>query len=137
MLHQVVLQDLLEDECARARERLGDRIQDLSLRDGIVYCGFTVPGRGEYRLRLDGRHYDAEPFRVAVVDADDNILPPPGWPPGLCLGYHPVLGVPCVCVRGCYEYHVHTSHLADVWDRYRHKIRLADLLDHLVRRSGR
>jgi hypothetical protein len=40
-------------------------------------------------------------------------------------------------VQGTYEYHTHPGHAADSWDRYRHQLRLAQLLDHLLRRCGR
>ncbi|MHB1004092.1 MAG: hypothetical protein ACYC3S_00440 [Chloroflexota bacterium] len=137
MLHPVVLLDLLEAEVAVAEDRLGKRVASLSLIDHYVCCRFIAASGATYTLRLDGRAYDAEPFRVAVVDAGGNPLPPPQWPAGLCHGLHPVTGQPFACVRGAFEYHCHPSHLGDTWDRYRFRIRLADLLDHLLRRCGR
>ncbi len=88
-------------------------------------------------LRLDGRGYDAEPFRLSVVDGDGVPLPGAVWPPGLHHSQHPVLEVPFACVQGTYEYHTHPGHVADSWDRHRHRLRLAQLLDHLLRRCGR
>jgi len=137
VLHADMLQELLTDEVKVARDRLGNRIVDLSIANFNVYCRLVVPGAGEFRLRLAGRSYDAEPFRVSVVNDRDEIQPPHLWPKGLYNGQHLSLGVPFACVRGTFEYHVHPSHLTDVWERYRHKIRLADLLDHLVRRCDR
>jgi hypothetical protein len=137
MLHAAVLSELLDDEVAVARQRLGDRVMSIE-NDGFdIYCRFEVVAAAtEHRLRLRGRAYDAVPFRVAAVDQDGRTLPAAGWPPGLCHGDHPVLHVPFACVQGTWEYHTHPQHVADVWDRYRHSCRLGDLLSHLLRRCG-
>ena len=45
-------------------------------------------------------------------------------------------GRPFACVQGCAEYYTHTSHFQDRWDASRPRLRLADLLDHLLRRAG-
>jgi hypothetical protein len=47
------------------------------------------------------------------------------------------MGRPFACVQGTFEYHCHPSHLNDRWDTYRSTIRLADLVDHLLRNRGR
>ncbi len=137
MLHPTVLRELLYDDVAVARDRLAGRAQDIVADGHIVYCHFQAPGGGSYCLRLDGRAYDAEPLRLSAVDADGRPLPASGWPPGLYHSEHPVLKVPFACVQGTYEYHTYPGHLVDVWDRYRHGLRLADLLDHLLRKCGR
>ena len=137
MLHPAVLRELLDDDVAVARDRLAGRAQDISIDGHVVYCHFERPGGDNYCLRLDGRAYDADPFRLSVVDAQDRPLPASGWPPGLYHSEHPVLKVPFACVLGTYEYHTYPGHVADVWDRYRHRLRLADLLGHLLRKAGR
>jgi hypothetical protein len=134
MLAAAVLAELLDDEAAVARERLGDRVAVLTVDDAAVLC---QPRGLDQVLRLDGRGYDAEPFRFSVVDGDGVPLRGVAWPPGLHHSQHPVLGVPFACVQGTYEYHTHPGHAADSWDRYRHQLRLAQLLDHLLRRCGR
>jgi hypothetical protein len=137
MLHRDLAAELVADEVEVARQRLGARVTCLQARGAEVLC--TFPGRAgkPVLLRLDGRAYDAEPFRVAVVDERGKILPARAWPPGLCLGRHPYLQVPFACVQGAYEYHAHPSHAAESWDRHRRRIRLAELLDHLLRKAGR
>ena len=47
-----------------------------------------------------------------------------------------MLDRPFACIQGTYEYHAHPSHLADKWSNYRNTIRLADLIDHLLRKAG-
>jgi hypothetical protein len=136
MLHPAVLSELLEDEVAVARGRLGSRVDSLERIGASVDCRFTLKSGVEHRLVLDGRGYDADPFRVMAVDQQGEPLPAAGWPPGLCHGDHPVLQVPFACVQGSWEYHAHPQHVADVWDRYRHTRRLAQLLAHLLRRCG-
>ena len=51
-------------------------------------------------------------------------------------GVHPVTGEPFACVRGTWEYYLHTSHHQERWDAHRPRLRLADLLDHLLRKAG-
>jgi hypothetical protein len=134
MLAAAVVAELLEDEVVVARERLGDRVAMLTVDGTTVLC---QPRDLEQVLRLEGRGYDAEPFRFSVLDANGVPLPGAAWPPGLHHSQHPVLDVPFACVQGLYEYHLHPGHVADCWDRYRHRLRLAQLLHHLLRRCGR
>lgn len=130
MLHPSVLGQMLDDEVAAAEERLGSRA---SLhRDGST---IVVP-IGEVRIVLDGARYDVEPFRFTVTDEAGQQVTHEQWPRSLSLGAHPILGRPFACVQGTYEYHAHPSHLDDHWARYRHTIRLPDLVDHLLRKAG-
>jgi hypothetical protein len=134
MLAAAVVAELLEDEVVAARERLGDRVAMLTVDGTAVLC---QPRGLDQVLRLDGRGYDAEPFRFSVVDGAGVPLPGAAWPPGLHHSQHPVLDVPFACVQGLYEYHLHPGHVTDPWDRHRHRLRLVQLLDHLLRRCGR
>lgn len=137
MLHPLVLADLLGDEVAVASERLGGRAVGLRHDGRHVTCPLGPTGNAPRSLVLDGRWYDAEPFRVAVCGPDGLPLPADGWPPGLVHSVHPVLGRPFACVRGTYEYHLFPGHHHDRWDAYRSRLRLADLLDHLLCKAGR
>jgi hypothetical protein len=137
MLHPVVLNDLLDDELAVAVDRLTGRYNSLARAGREIHCDFETPSGQAYRLCLDGRRFDAEPFGVSFTDRQDRALVGSAWPPGLLHSQHPVLDRPWVCVQGSHEYHTWPGHVADSWDRYRHRIRLADLLDHLLRRCGR
>jgi hypothetical protein len=128
-----VLIEMLDDEIAVAKERLDGRT-GLIQRDGT---DVTVALDDGLTLRLDGARYDAEPFRVSMTTMAGELVPHQMWPPGLSLGVHPVLNRPFACVQGTYEYHSHPSHLADHWATYRNELRLADLLDHLLRKAGR
>lgn len=135
-LHPAVVSDLLDGEMQVAQERLGGRISSLSRTGTSVYCTFTSPGGGNVTMRLEGGEYDAEPLRFAVVTSDDEVLPLEAWPPGLGHSIHPVLGRPFACVQGTYEYHCLPCHMEDAWDAYRGRLRMTDLLDHLLRRAG-
>ncbi|MCC6174058.1 MAG: hypothetical protein IT305_02035 [Chloroflexi bacterium] len=137
MLHPRVLDDLLDDELAVAVDRHAGRYISLTRRGHEIHCDFESPGGQTYRLCLDGGGFDAEPFKVSFTDLNGRPLEGAAWPPGLLHSQHPILGRPWVCVRGAYEYHTWPGHETDSWDRYRHRIRLADLLDHLLRRCGR
>ena len=135
-LHPTVVFELLEDEMLVAQERLGGRISSLNRTGTSVRCTFPHPGGGTVTLRLDGAGYDNEPFRCAVVSSADEVLPLEAWPPGLGHSVHPVLVRPFACVQGTYEYHCLPCHMEDAWDAHRGRIRMVDLLDHLLRRAG-
>lgn len=136
-LHPVLLTELLEEEMAVAREALGDRISVLEALGSDVLCRLTSTNIGTAVIRLDGQDYDAEPFKVAVIDETGAIAAQPRWPGSLFAGVHPGLGRGFVCIRGTFEYHCHPSHLNERWDTYRFTLRLPRLLDHLVRKAGR
>ena len=136
-LHPLLLAEMLEDEVAVARTELGDRIADLAVIGDEVFCRLTDTNVGDATIRLDGREYDGEPFKVAVVDSHGVLAERASWPGTLFYTVHPVLGRGFVCVRGTFEYHCHPSHLGDRWDTYRYTLRLPRLLDHLVRKAGR
>ncbi len=136
MLHPVVLADLLDDEVAAAAERLKDRSAGLVHDGRFVRCPLLPAGDSLRWLRLDGRRYDGEPFRVAVCGPGGASLPVERWPQGLAAGVHPVTGEPFACVRGTWEYYLHPSHHQERWDAHRPRLRLADLLDHLLRKAG-
>jgi len=136
-LHPAVAEELLEAEIDAARLRLGDRITMITREGTDVFCRVDGTNVGSVTIRLEGREFDAEPFRVAVVDERGVVVPHEGWPGSLSLGPHPLLGRPFACIQGTYEYHAHPTHLADRWDTYRNQIRLPQLLDFLLRKAGR
>jgi len=134
-LHPTLLHQLLDAEVAVARNRLGQRVTGIH-RDGyVVRTPVRAPDRRQVWLSLSGLNYDAEPFSVFVAD-DEGATSADLWPTGLLAGVHPVTGQPFACVQGCAEYYIHTSHFQDRWDAVRPRIRLADLLDHLLVRAG-
>jgi hypothetical protein len=137
MLHPMLVAEMLDAELEVARARLGDRVSVVTRSGTTIQVLFQSADGQPVRLRLDGARYDAEPFRVAVVDEGGNIAEHGRWPAGLSHSIHPVLGRPFACVQGTFEYHCHPSHLNDRWDTYRSTIRLADLVDHLLRKSER
>jgi hypothetical protein len=136
-LHPQLLAEMLEDEVAVARTELGDRIADLAIAGSEVSCRLTDTNVGDAIIRLDGREYDGEPFKVAVVDSLGVLAERASWPGTLFHSVHPVLGRGFVCVRGTFEYHCYPSHLGDRWDTHRYTLRLPRLLNHLVRKAGR
>jgi hypothetical protein len=132
VLHHTILSEVLDAELAVAVERLGGRISDLRRSGATIICQLN----SGTTLRFDGGRYDAEPYAVSVVNGSGEVLRGEQWPGNLNHGEHPVLGRPFICIRGTYEYHAHPSHLADQWDRYRGRMALVDLLEHILRRAG-
>lgn len=136
-LHPLVLADLLADEADVARERLGDRVESITVRDGAVHARFTAHGR-TWWLRLDGRDYDRLPLSVSFTDEAGDPVGAEQWPPGVEFGSpHPVLHKPWVCLRGTLEWHTYMGHAADGWDAIRAEYRVADVISHVLERCGR
>jgi hypothetical protein len=140
-LQTAVLADLLEGEAAVARTSLGDRIHRLEVLSPNVVVEID-DGSALWRLQLDGTYYDEEPFRVAAVGSDDQLLTYEGWPHWLRyegVPQHPVMHRPWACLRGTYEYHTFPGHTAgdDAWAVSRSDLRLPELLDHICQRAGR
>ena len=136
-LHPAIVADLLDSEIEVAQQRLGDRISGLTRSGTDVRCVLADTNVGRAVLLLDAAGYDAEPMKLTVLDGAGRVLPGAAWPGALYYTEHPILGRPFACVQGSYEYHCHPSHLADPWDAHRRRIRLAELLDHLVGKAGR
>ena len=136
-LHPALLADMLRDEVAAARVRLGSRIAGLELEGHNVICTLEGTNVGTAFLRLDARDYDAEPMAFAVVQPDGTVADRTRWPGQLFHSVHSVLGRPWACVQGTYEYHCWPAHTADRWDALRATLRLPHLLDHLVKRAGK
>lgn len=131
MLHTELLAELLDGEINVAAERHAARCV-MSRHEACVHA--TLPTG--MVIAFDGSRYDAEPFAVAAIGADHEVLPHGRWPPGLSLGEHPILGRAFVCIRGTAEYHLHPSHLLDRWDLHRGKVQLVDLLGHVLNKAG-
>jgi len=136
MLHPQLLGELLAAEVEVARERLGGRCDSLLVHGPMVVCAVTTNGHA-HTLALDATRYDAEPLALSVTDASGATVPAADWPPGLYYSEHPVLHRPWSCTRGTFEYHLYPGHHTEPWDAIRREIRLADLLDHLLRKCGR
>jgi hypothetical protein len=134
MLHPRIVGEMLDSEIRVARSRLAGRFTKLRRSGTTVICEFGTERK--YRLVLNGREYDSEALRLAFVNEKGLPLPGSEWPPGLCHGDHPVLGVPWACVNGTYEYTRFPGHHEQSWDSVRYEIRLPDLLDHLLRKCG-
>lgn len=136
-LHPALRAELLDDELGVARARLGSRVTGIERRDALICIPLSAPDGGPVFLTLDGSNYDAEPFELYVTEPDGAVAPPARWPGQLAQAMHPVLDRPFLCIRGCYEYHTYPGHHQDRWDTVRATLRLAELLDHALRKAGR
>lgn len=135
MLHPQVRDSLLDQELDIAnRQRTGS---SHASRDGPMIFLPVRNGQGHLAyLRLDGNGFDGQPFGVDVVDEDRQPLPMEQWPSGLAHSIHPIHHRPWVCVRGTAEYFTYPGHHMERWDTYRTRIRLPQLLAHLLARAG-
>lgn len=134
-LHPALLYEMLDAEIEVTQHRLLGKVAGIRRTRHFVQVPLRAANDQQVWLTLSGENYDADPFSVSVVDAEG----PVGaelWPPSLFGGMHPVTGQPFVCVQGCAEYYSHPSHFRDRWDAVRPRLRLPNLLDHLLRRAG-
>lgn len=79
----------------------------------------TVHHSKDLRLRFQANDWDDLPPSIELLNSDGTLcsIPMPG---GIFhQGPHPNTGRPFICMRGCREYHTHSSHLNDVWNNYR------------------
>jgi hypothetical protein len=135
MLHPELLHVLLDDEIVVVNERMAARGVNAQ-RDGarvLVQARDFGPNRV---LMLEAATYDGDPVGVYFTDSDGGLLRGSEWPSGLYGGEHPVLHRPFACVRGTLDYHTHPSHVNDPWERYRGRIRLPELIHHLLQRTA-
>jgi hypothetical protein len=136
-LHPALRAELLEDELGVARARLGDRVAGIERHDALIRVPMAAQDGCPVFLVLDGTGYDAEPFGLTVTDTDGAVAALPMWPGQLAHSVHSVLNRPFACIRGCSEYYSFPGHHQDRWDTVRATLRLAELLDHALRRAGR
>jgi hypothetical protein len=135
-LHPALLAEMLTDEVAVARVRLGDRISLLEILDSKILCVLEDTNVGTATLRFEAKDYDAEPMRLAVITDTGEIASQDRWPGQLAHpSIHPVFNQSWSCTQGTYEYHSWPGHTADRWDALRTSLRFPRLLDHLVKKA--
>jgi hypothetical protein len=135
-LHPVLRHRLLDTEIGVLEERLAGRGVAVHRSGSRVHV--TAPELGADRvLVLDAAAYDTDPVAVSVTTPDGAPVPGWRWPPALYRGDHPVLRRPFACIQGTEDYHAHPAHRDDPWDQHRSRLRLADLVAHILRRCRR
>jgi hypothetical protein len=136
-LHSSLLTELLEEEVAVARARLGDRVASIDIVGTDIVCRLEDTNVGTVLLRFAAAEYDAEPMSFAVVTETGEIAKQPQWPGALFHSIHPSLSREMACVQGTYEYHTFPGHTDDHWGSHRRELRFPHLLEHLVRKAGK
>jgi hypothetical protein len=132
-LHPELLGELLDLEVQVARAALGERAGDLH-REGNYLLMTLKRDDGQWTLRLDGTHFDAQPYDLALVDADGAVLPVEEWIPGLALNVHPILNRAWACISGTAAYYCYPGHHSDRWDATRYQQRADSLLAAVLRK---
>lgn len=132
-LHPELLGELLDREVQVARAALGGRAGDLH-REGNHLLMTLTREDGQWTLRLDGTQYDAQPYDLALVDADGNVLPLDEWIPGLGHSVHPILNRAWACISGTAAYYCYPGHHSDRWDAVRYQQGADSLLVTVLRK---
>lgn len=140
-MHPQLTAELLTEQLASLDasflERYRAAIHPLETQGDFVVVT-TLPSGQVSRLRFDARNFDLDPPRVYFCDENGQPLPP-----GLCptpsrgfLHQHsnPDITYPFFCVRGTYEYYVHSSHYTESWDALRNRTSLLDVVERILKR---
>jgi len=115
--------ELLQGDASRIVKEVGWEITAVSFPELAVI--FTHPRsnrRVGFRFYCDG--WDEQPPSLSLFDPETKIeLPWDKWPQGTwSVGNpHPITGKPFLCLPGIREYHIHSSHVSDLWDNYKAK----------------
>lgn len=134
-LHAELLAELLDLEVQVARAALGERAGDLH-REGHHLLMTLQRDDGQWTLRLDGSQYDAQPYDLALVDAEGEVLPFDEWIPGLAHSVHPILDRAWACISGTAAYYCYPGHHADRWDASRYQQGADSLLATVLKKVG-
>jgi hypothetical protein len=137
-VHPKLVEELIAEEVERVR---GDDLLRARVRleqRGRRVLAYARRGEAEVVFSFDGPNYNAEPFQFTVVDSKTLApLPAAEWPPGLEFGSpHPSLQRAWTCLLGTYEYHCHSSHLTEHWDRHRYNRDLPTLLRNVLNKAA-
>lgn len=132
-LHPELLAESLDHEVQVAKNVLGVRAGDLHREGSYLLMTLSRPD-GTWTLRLDGTHYDAQPYDLALVDDGGTVLPSDQWIPGLSYGVHPVLHRAWVCISGTAAYYCYPGHHSDRWDAARYQQGADTLLTAVLRK---
>jgi hypothetical protein len=130
----------MRNEAASLVARLGWEV--VTAEYPVFAVTFTHPRtkrRVGFRFQFD--NWDEQPPSLSLFDPDNGAeLPWEKWPQGTwAVGNpHPVTGKPFLCLPGIREYHIHTSHLTDLWDNLKgnDSYRLLHLVHRVQQRFG-
>jgi len=106
----------LEDELLELR-----RWTVFSRNFPVLEIGFNGMNRAPLRVRMHCEDWNELPPSISLLSATGEVLMAvPTGPTGIFhQGPHPNTGQPFVCMAGSREYHMHSSHTADLWDNYK------------------
>jgi len=125
VMHELASRALYEEEVGKFSSRLEQsRGWQFHLTEyPVLDVSFTAEGRTAIRLRLNCVDWDEKPPSIELLNLDGTPLT--ALPPNLTAvfnpGPHPQTSRPFICMRGSREYHIHPSHLTDLWENYRHQ----------------
>lgn len=132
-LHPELLAELLDSQVQVARAALGERAGDLHC-EGNRLLMTLKRNDGAWTLCLDGTHYNAQPYDLALVGADGAVLPFEAWIPGLAYSVHPILNRAWACISGTAAYYSFPGHHVERWDAVRNQQGADSLLATVLRK---
>jgi hypothetical protein len=129
-MHELICQELFRSQTEHFTTRLAAS-RDWAIHQvtyPVIDVTFTAPGRTSLRVRAMCDGWNGQPPSFDLLTAAGVPLrvtqPPPieifPNPTGVFnCSPHPNTGRPFVCSRGAREYHVHPSHINDLWENLR------------------
>jgi hypothetical protein len=123
VMHELGSQRLFADQ-TKGIERIG-RMRGWTIY-GIVYPIIDVGFIGEnkdVRVRMICNDWDELPPSIELLSLAGARLPTFRTDPKGVFNRsaHPITGHPFICMIGTREYHTHTSHTTDYWDKHKNK----------------
>lgn len=140
-MHPQLTAELLSEQLASLDASFLERYHaELVLSDdpGDFMVITTLPSGQITYLRFDARDFDLDPPKVYFCGADRMPLPASACPTPsrgfLHQHSNPDITYPFFCVRGTYEYYVHSSHYQESWDALRNRTSLFDIVERILKR---
>lgn len=120
-MHPAAAKALFQEDVTGLSPALAQRRQWIlhSLEFPLIDCSFTASGRTTLRVRFSCEEWNDRPPSISLHAADGAFLTSlPSNPTGVFhAGPHPATNRPFICMHGSWEYHIHPSHLGDLWER--------------------
>lgn len=118
-MHEALAKANFEADVAKVSDEAALRVGLEVHSRAFPILDLTIQHKRPLRLRLTCQSWDELPPSIELLNPDGSHLS--GQIPGDIFNgsAHPSTNRPFICMRGSREYHMHSSHLTDLWENYR------------------
>lgn len=118
MAHEMLVRCLVEDELKVLTPQFLEQHSWELNNVEFPHLDVTIQGSRPLRIRLNYEDWPDRPPSAELLDVTGNALDVGGFTI-FNMSPHPSTGKPFICMRGFHEYHIHPSHLNELWENYR------------------